>query len=106
MLSRSRENPHTPAPDTGWDDLAEGRWEAALEQFERATRSELEGATLVACARVDEGMRRLEIAERLNVSERTVHRHVANPLRKLGLPSRTAAAARAVRHGLLGPPAG
>ncbi len=39
MPSRTRESPHTPALDTGWVDLAEGRWEAARELFERATRS-------------------------------------------------------------------
>jgi LuxR family transcriptional regulator, maltose regulon positive regulatory protein len=42
-----------------------------------------------------------QIAERLVVSEHTVHRHVTNILRKLNLPSRTAAAAVAVRSGLL-----
>jgi LuxR family transcriptional regulator, maltose regulon positive regulatory protein len=41
-----------------------------------------------------------QIAERLVVSEHTVHRHVTNLLRKLDLPSRTAAAAYAVRSGL------
>jgi DNA-binding NarL/FixJ family response regulator len=38
------------------------------------------------------------------VSEHTVHRHITNILRKLQLPSRTAAAARAVRSGLAGGP--
>ena len=52
------------------------------------------------------GLTNREIAERLVVSEHTVHRHVTNLLRKLGLPSRTAAAAHAVRQGLLDPLAG
>jgi DNA-binding NarL/FixJ family response regulator len=47
-----------------------------------------------------EGLSNRQIAERLVVSEHTVHRHVTNILRKLGLPSRTAAAAYAVRAGL------
>jgi ATP/maltotriose-dependent transcriptional regulator MalT len=52
------------------------------------------------------GLTNRQIAEQLVVSEHTVHRHVTNILRKLGLPSRTAAAAHAVRHGLVEPPAG
>jgi DNA-binding NarL/FixJ family response regulator len=48
-----------------------------------------------------EGLTNREIAGRLVVSEHTVHRHVANILRKLGLPSRTAAAVYAVRSGQL-----
>ena len=47
-----------------------------------------------------EGLTNRQIAERLVVSEHTVHRHVTNMLRKLDLPSRTAAAAHAVRAGL------
>jgi DNA-binding CsgD family transcriptional regulator len=47
-----------------------------------------------------EGLSNRRIAERLVVSEHTVHRHVTNILRKLDLPSRTAAAAHAVRAGL------
>jgi DNA-binding NarL/FixJ family response regulator len=47
------------------------------------------------------GSTNLQIAQRLVVSEHTVHRHVTNILRKLDLPSRTAAAVWAVRSGLL-----
>jgi LuxR family maltose regulon positive regulatory protein len=60
------------------------------------TRREHEVLALLA-----EGLTNGQIAERLVVSEHTVHRHVTNILRKLGLPSRTAAAAWAVRSGLL-----
>jgi LuxR family maltose regulon positive regulatory protein len=47
-----------------------------------------------------EGLTNRQIAERLVVSEHTVHRHVTNILRKLDLPSRAAAAAQAVRSGV------
>jgi len=49
-----------------------------------------------------EGLTNQQIAERLVLSEHTVHRHVTNILRKLGLPSRSAAAAHAAHAGLLG----
>ncbi|MEV0291517.1 MULTISPECIES: LuxR C-terminal-related transcriptional regulator [unclassified Kribbella] len=49
---------------------------------------------------VAEGLTNHQIAERLVLSEHTVHRHVTSILRKLGLPSRAAAAAAAARHGL------
>jgi DNA-binding NarL/FixJ family response regulator len=60
------------------------------------TRREHEVLRLLA-----EGLTNKQIAERLVVSEHTVHRHVTSILRKLDLPSRTAAAAYAFRHGLL-----
>ncbi len=60
------------------------------------TPRELEVLRLLA-----EGLTNKQIAERLVVSEHTVHRHVTSILRKLGLTSRTAAAAYATRHGLL-----
>ena len=47
-----------------------------------------------------DGLTNRQIAERLVLSEHTVHRHVANILRKLGVPSRAAAAAHAARAGL------
>jgi LuxR family transcriptional regulator, maltose regulon positive regulatory protein len=50
---------------------------------------------------VAEGLTNREIAGRLFISEHTVHRHMTHILRKLDLPTRTAAAAHAVRAGLL-----
>ena len=47
-----------------------------------------------------DGLTNRQIAEQLVLSEHTVHRHVANILRKLGVPSRAAAAAHAARVGL------
>jgi pimeloyl-ACP methyl ester carboxylesterase/DNA-binding CsgD family transcriptional regulator len=50
---------------------------------------------------VAEGLSDPDIAERLVLSPHTVHRHVANIRRKLGLRSRSAAAAAAARAGLV-----
>ena len=50
---------------------------------------------------VAEGLSNQAIAERLFVSEHTVHRHVANILNKLSVSSRAAAVAQAARRGLL-----
>jgi ATP/maltotriose-dependent transcriptional regulator MalT len=60
------------------------------------TPRELEILRLVA-----QGLNDAEIAERLVLSQHTVHRHVANVRTKLRLPSRTAAVAYAARAGLL-----
>jgi pimeloyl-ACP methyl ester carboxylesterase len=50
---------------------------------------------------VADGLSDADIAERLIVSPHTVHRHVANIRAKLRQPSRAAAAAHAVREGLI-----
>jgi pimeloyl-ACP methyl ester carboxylesterase/DNA-binding CsgD family transcriptional regulator len=50
---------------------------------------------------VAEGLSNREIASSLVLSEHTVHRHVANILRKLGRSTRAAAAAQAARAGLV-----
>jgi ATP/maltotriose-dependent transcriptional regulator MalT len=70
--------------------LARPEWNGPL------TRRELEVIALVSAGRSNR-----EIADQLVVSEHTVHRHVANILRKLGEPTRAAAAARATRDGLV-----
>jgi len=60
------------------------------------SRRELEVLRLVA-----DGLSDREIADRLILSAHTVHRHVANIRAKLRQPSRTAAAAKAVRDGII-----
>jgi DNA-binding CsgD family transcriptional regulator len=50
---------------------------------------------------ISHGLSNQAIAKRLNISEHTVHRHVANTLSKLNVPSRSAAVAQAARLGLL-----
>ncbi len=71
---------------------------AAGTPLSEVTRRERQVLRLVA-----EGLTNRQIAGRLGISEHTVHRHVTNILRKLDLPSRTAAAAQAVRSGLVEP---
>jgi DNA-binding CsgD family transcriptional regulator len=60
------------------------------------TPRELDVLRLVA-----QGLSNASIAQRLVLSEHTVHRHLANILRKLGLSSRAAAVAWGARAGLL-----
>jgi len=60
------------------------------------TAREVEVLRLVAA-----GLNNQDIAERLFLSDHTVHRHVANILSKLSVSSRAAAVAQAARRGLL-----
>ena len=50
---------------------------------------------------ISSGLSNQAIAEKLFISEHTVHRHVANTLSKLEVPSRSAAVAHAAKHGLI-----
>jgi ATP/maltotriose-dependent transcriptional regulator MalT len=60
------------------------------------TARELEVLRLVAA-----GLNNQDIAERLFLSDHTIHRHVANIFTKLSVSSRAAAVAQAARRGLL-----
>jgi len=59
------------------------------------SRREVEVLGLIAAGRSNRA-----IADELVVSEKTVHRHVSNIFAKLGVGSRTAAAAYAFEHGI------
>jgi ATP/maltotriose-dependent transcriptional regulator MalT len=50
---------------------------------------------------ISSGLSNQAIADRLCISEHTVHRHVANTLSKLDVPSRSAAVAHAAKLGLI-----
>ena len=79
-------------------DVAAGRARVAVpaEAASALTPRELDVLQLIA-----QGLSNADIAHRLVLSEHTVHRHLANILRKLGLSSRAAAAAWGVRAGLV-----
>jgi predicted ATPase/class 3 adenylate cyclase/DNA-binding CsgD family transcriptional regulator len=79
-------------------DAVAGQAEVAVsgEALSVLTPRELDVLKLVA-----QGLSNTDIAQRLYLSEHTVHRHLANILRKLGLSSRAAAAAWGVRTGLV-----
>jgi predicted ATPase/DNA-binding CsgD family transcriptional regulator len=70
--------------------------EAPPETSAALTPRELDVLQLVAL-----GLSNQDIARRLVLSEHTIHRHLANILRKLSLSSRAAAAAWGVRTGLV-----
>lgn len=79
----------------------------ALAPQQEPPRSEPSGQVLLSGRErevldwVARGLGDREIAEQLQLSQHTVHRHVANIRRKLGCSSRTAAVAEASRLGLL-----
>ena len=82
-----------------------GRKGAATEQAPVAVSGEtvmvLTPRELDVLKLIAQGLSNPDIARRLVLSEHTVHRHLANILRKLNLSSRAAAAAWGVRTGLV-----
>ena len=82
--------PRAGAPESGPGAAVPGEAASVL------TPRELDVLKLIA-----QGSSNSDIARRLFLSEHTVHRHLANILRKLGLSSRAAAAAWGVRAGLV-----
>jgi predicted ATPase/DNA-binding CsgD family transcriptional regulator len=120
-IRRSRERLGEPAFSAAWDRGTALGWEAVLAEAasladkieaERRgaakaptaghdgerfglTRRELEVLRLLA-----EGRSNRAIAEELSLSERTVEHHLLHTYTKLGLESRAAAVAFALRHGL------
>jgi len=89
-IQAGREAPRAGALVSEPDAAAPGEAASVL------TPRELDVLKLVA-----QGLSNPDIARRLALSEHTVHRHLANILRKLGLSSRAAAAAWGVRAGLV-----
>jgi ATP/maltotriose-dependent transcriptional regulator MalT len=67
-----------------------------------ARRAGLTAREVEVLALVAEGLPNREVAERLVVSEHTVHRHLANIYAKLGVSSRAAAVSLAAQRELLG----
>ena len=90
----------------GRTDRADAETATAVQALRALGAVPAAGATQVTprerevLALLAEGLTNREIAARLVVSEHTVHRHVTNILRKLGVPSRAAAAAHAARAGI------
>jgi ATP/maltotriose-dependent transcriptional regulator MalT len=84
------------APDLAHVDSLRARAPAATYAARGLTRRELEVLKLVATGRTNR-----QIGADLDLSEKTVDRHVSNIFAKLDVPSRAAATAYAFRHRLL-----
>lgn len=65
-------------------------------KIESLTRREMDVLKLLAV-----GMYNKEVAEKLNISERTVKNHVSNIFKKIGVTDRTQAAVFAIRNNLI-----
>jgi pimeloyl-ACP methyl ester carboxylesterase/DNA-binding CsgD family transcriptional regulator len=74
---------------------------APASEADASAVDELSGREREVLVLVAQGLSDAQIAERLVLSPHTVHRHVANILAKLRMPTRAAAAAAAGRAGLL-----
>jgi DNA-binding CsgD family transcriptional regulator len=66
----------------------------------RHDRSGLTGREVEVLALVATGMTNRDVAEALVISEKTVARHLSNIFTKIGVSSRAAATAYAIKHGL------
>jgi DNA-binding NarL/FixJ family response regulator len=88
---RARFTPSDAVPETGHDSAPA----ADPTALSRLTNREREVLALVA-----EGLANREIAARLFIAQKTVSVHITNILGKLGVSSRTQAAAIAHREGL------
>jgi LuxR family transcriptional regulator, maltose regulon positive regulatory protein len=75
--------------------------ESAVSDAPTQSTSGLTAREVEVLRLISSGMSNQAIAKRLCISEHTVHRHVANTLSKLDVPSRSAAVAQAARLGLL-----
>jgi LuxR family maltose regulon positive regulatory protein len=96
-----------------FDEIGAARWTRKTQSLARELRSfegggeqvgslhRLTKREIAVLALAAQGLTNREIAARLCRSEHTVHRHVANILAKLGLPSRAAAASFAAKYHLL-----
>ena len=81
--------------------------EALLRSLRQGTESVLTPRQTEILQLVAEGLTNREIAQRLGLSERTVDRHVSDTLTRIDVPTRAAATAFAISHGLIVlPPSG
>ena len=76
--------------------------ETVLRTLERSADSPLTPRQTEVMGLIARGLTNREIAAQLGLSERTVDRHVSDILSRIDAPTRAAAAAWAVSHGLIG----
>ncbi|GEM_PF-1331286 len=81
--------------------MIEARWPVDLADGEAEPDRPLSSRERQVLALIAEGAQTAEIADRLNVSERSVREYLSRARRKLGARNRSVAVARAVMAGLL-----